>query len=534
MKFETSKLKLPKKIVQNDPTESKDENSRVTEEYLKLFSALDIKANGFITKEDLLTKIADSGILFNDLRIETLVKRLSDFPEVEINFTQFKTIVQNNSSLLKNIIQNRLAIPDFNLFCKDIAQIFGSTKSNKKGQPASYIPQLARVDPNYFSAAITTVSGQRFALGNSKIPFCLQSVNKPINYCLALQEHGTEKVHKHIGREPSGRGFNEISLNEAGLPHNPMINAGAIMCCSLIKPELSLADRFDFILQAWKKLSGYAHVGFNNPVYLSERETADRNFALGYFMREKNAFPENTDLVKTLEFYFQCCSIEIDAEGLSVVAASLANGGICPTTGEKVFNQSTIQHCLSLMGSCGMYDFSGEFAFTIGLPSKSGVSGAIMLVVPNVLGIAIWSPPLDRLGNSVRGIEFCQKLVELYNFHLYDNVLLENSTKKDPRLKKNLSQIDGVVQLCWAASQGDLREVQNLIATGIDPNGADYDGRTALHIAACEGHTKIVEYLISRKSNVDALDRWNNTPFSDAKREKKTEVIKIFEKQLKI
>lgn len=238
-----------------------------------------------------------------------------------------------------------------------------------------------------------------------------------------------------MGREPSGVSFNELKLNSHGRPHNPMINAGAIVCCSLIQREREFADRFDHVTNTWKELSGGEKTGFSNAEYLSERATADRNFALGYFMRENGAFPPNTDIVQTLEFYFQCCSIEANAEKLSVVAATLANAGVCPTTGRRVFSPETVQRCLSLMYSCGMYDFSGEFALTIGLPAKSGVFGALMVVVPNVGGFCIWSPRIDKHGNSVRGLTFCRRLVERFNFHNYDN-LTGLTDKKDPRRRQ--------------------------------------------------------------------------------------------------
>ena len=191
-----------------------------------------------------------------------------------------------------------------------------------------------------------------------------------------------------MGREPSGQSFNELALNPKGLPHNPMVNAGAIMTTSLIRPDLDIADRFDHVAATWARLTGGGRIGFNNAVYLSERQTADRNFALGYSMRESGAFRPGTDLQQTLEFYFQGCSIEVDAQLLAVAAASLANAGLCPLTEDPVFSAGTVQSCLSLMSSCGMYDFSGEFAFTIGLPAKSGVSGALMLVIPGLMGIA--------------------------------------------------------------------------------------------------------------------------------------------------
>src|SRR5262249_53333369 len=255
----------------------------------------------------------------------------------------------------------------------------------------------------------------------------------------------------------------------------------------------------------------------------------DRNFALGYFMREKQAFPPGADLLGVLEFYFQCCSIEMNAQALAAAAAALANAGVCPTTGNRVFHARTVQNCLSLMSSCGLYDFSGEFAFTIGLPAKSGVSGALLLVVPRVMGLCVWSPRLDALGNSMRAIEFCKQLVARYNFHTYDSLTHGESHKRDPRLKKNQTRIEGVVNLCWAASQGDLAEAQKLAAQGVDLDGADYAGRTALHLAASEGAGHVVEYLIAKGVHLSPVDRWGGTPLSDARRNGHEAVVALLE-----
>jgi glutaminase len=373
------------------------------------------------------------------------------------------------------------------------------------------------------------VDGQRFSAGDARTAFCLQSVSKTVSYCLALDEHGTEAVHKHVGREPSGRSFNELALNPKGLPHNPMVNAGAIMTSSLIRPDLDIADRFDLVAATWARLAGGGRVGFNNAVYLSERQTADRNFALGYSMRESGAFGPGTDLQQTLEFYFQGCSIEVDAQMLAVAAASLANAGVCPLTEDPVFTPGTVQSCLSLMSSCGMYDFSGEFAFTIGLPAKSGVSGVVMLVVPGLMGICVWSPRLDEHGNSVRGIEFCRKLAAAYNVHAFDSLVTGpgRSAKRDPRRKKNQSRIEGVVALTWAASQGDLTEVRALVGAGVEPGTADYDGRTALHLAAAEGQPEVVGYLLALGTDPQPQDRWGGTPLSDAEGNGHTQVAEL-------
>jgi glutaminase len=312
-----------------------------------------------------------------------------------------------------------------------------------------------------------------------------------------------------------------------------MINSGAIMCCSLIQEGMDSADRFDYYTNAWRKLSGDGSIGFNNAVYLSERQTADRNFALGYSMRESGAFPAGADLIDTLEFYFQCCSLEVDSESLAVVAASLASGGISPLGGGRIFSTNTVQSCLSLMSSCGMYDYSGEFAFSIGLPAKSGVSGALMLVVPRVMGICIWSPPLDSLGNSVRGIEFSRRLVEKYNFHVFDGLIdSESSGKRDPRKRKNEAGLIDMVRLSWTASQGDLDEVQSLIAGGVDPNIGDYDGRTALHLAASEGHYEVAKYLLEQGASPGPVDRWGGTPAIDAARGSHQTIVDLLEEAL--
>jgi glutaminase len=301
------------------------------------------------------------------------------------------------------------------------------------------------------------------------------------------------------------------------------------MTTSLIRPDLDIADRFDHVAATWTRLTGGGRIGFNNAVYLSERQTADRNFALGYSMRESGAFRPGTDLQQTLEFYFQGCSIEVDAQLLAVAAASLANAGLCPLTEDPVFSADTVQSCLSLMSSCGMYDFSGEFAFTIGLPAKSGVSGALMLVIPGLMGICVWSPRLDELGNSVRGIEFCRKLVAEYNVHVFDSLVTGRgrSAKRDPRRKKNQSQIEGVVALTWAASQGDLTEVRALVAAGVEPGTADYDGRTALHLAAAEGQLEVVRYLLTVGTDPQPEDRWGGTPLSDAEGNGHAHVVEL-------
>jgi len=496
----------------------------------RLFASLDNEGKGSLSKRQFLHTLRYSGILDNDPRLNESMEHLQNFSLDEpIALDDLIELTHHNGQLIQKVLQNQLIIPDFKTFCEDISAIYDATALTNAGKVADYIPQLARVSPDQFGVSLCTIDGQRFSRGDTQVPFSIQSTSKTISYCIALEEHGNAVVHNHIGFEPSGKGFNELTLNSKGLPHNPMINAGAIMSCSLIQPQLDLADRFDYVMDVWTAAAGGQRPGFNNAVYLSERHTADRNFALGYFMRENKAFPEGVNLIETLEFYFQCCSIEATAELLSVVAGTLANGGICPITGLRVLKPDTVKNCLSLMYSCGMYDYSGEFAFTIGLPAKSGVSGVVMLVVPNVMGLCIWSPRLDQHGNSVHGIEFSRRLVERYNFHNYDSLVSVHDEKTDPRLHKNESKIKSIIALCWAAAQGDLQEVKHLYASGVHLDEADYDGRTALHLAASEGQIEVIEFLIRKQVSLNPIDRWGGTPLADAHRHGHTAVVRLLE-----
>lgn len=500
-----------------------------------LFKILDQQNKKSIEHQAFLEQLACKGILPDDPRIQDLLQEFrlhhSGKKKSEaISQDEFSKILKQNALIRKSLSENAV-IPDFESFCKELEKIFTATLKNKNGKVADYIPQLARVDPEHFALSICTIDGQRFSLGEANTNFCLQSSCKPVNYCLALEELGDKVVHSHVGREPSGQSFNELTLNQQGLPHNPMINAGAMMSCALIGRHENIADRFSKVSKTWEALCGDKHMNFNNSVYLSERQTADRNFALAYFMREKNAFPEHTNLTETLEFYFQCCSMESCTYDLSVAAATLANAGTNPLTGNVIFKSSTVQNCLSLMLSCGMYDFSGEFAFKIGLPAKSGVSGALLLVIPNLMGISIWSPRLDTLGNSVRGVEFCERLVERFSFHQYDS-LIGHSSKINPRKKEKELKASKVMELIRAASHGDLDEILRLEAEGVSPDIADYDGRTPLHLAACEGQQEIVAHLIYRKVQLSPKDRWGNTPLDDARRCKHKEIRTMLEQAI--
>ncbi|XP_041940014.1 glutaminase kidney isoform, mitochondrial isoform X5 [Alosa sapidissima] len=384
-----------------------------------------------------ITALKATGLRTGDPRLKECMDMLkltlqSSSDGVTLDRHLFKKCVQSNIVLLTQAFRKKFVIPDFQSFTSHIDELYESAKDLTGGQVADYIPQLAKFSPDLWAVSLCTVDGQRHTVGDTKVPFCLQSCVKPLKYAIAVHDHGTEYVHRFIGKEPSGLRFNKLFLDEDDKPHNPMVNAGAIVCTSLIKQGAGNAEKFDYVMNFLQQMAGNEYVGFSNATFQSERESGDRNFAIGYYLKEKKCFPEGTDMTSILDFYFQLCSIEVTCESASVMAATLANGGFCPITGERVLSPEAVRDTLSLMHSCGMYDFSGQFAFHVGLPAKSGVAGGILLVVPNVMGVMCWSPPLDKLGNSVRGIQFCTDLVSVFNFHNYDN-LRHFAKKHDPR-----------------------------------------------------------------------------------------------------
>ncbi|AJC49513.1 glutaminase A [Allofrancisella guangzhouensis] len=482
--------------------------------------------NESVTKSSILGVLDDSGVARDDVRVKTLIEKLGKFSRTEnIGFEAFKDVTSDSINLIEKAISKSFVIPDFTAFRTEIQNIYEETKKNISGKVANYIPQLARVNPELFAVAFCSVDGQMITLGDYTHPYCVQSTAKAITYCIATELNGEDKVHEHVGREPSGVTFNAIALNKYNLPHNPLINSGAIMTCSLIKPEWNIADRFEYITKVWKDLSGGESVGFDNATYHSEKETADRNYALAHYMKEVGAFPPKTDIHTSLDFYFQTCSIEVNAKKMAKIMSTIANGGICPFTNKKIFSPTTIRNCLSMMYSCGMYDFSGEYAFSVGLPAKSGVSGALVIAIPNVGGFAIFSPRLDSNHNSVRGVEFSRRLVNRFSFHNYDHI--DRNDKINPVENRMLAESNLVFELIWAASTGDLSEVKRAVALGVDINKGDYDKRTALHLAAAEGHENIVKYLVSKGADISTTDRWGKTPLEDAKINNNESIINL-------
>ena len=286
------------------------------------------------------------------------------------------------------------------------------------GKPADYIPELGKVDPSLFGIAIATTDGEVYGVGDTQHPFTIQSVSKPFMYGYALNRYGREAVLKHVGVEPTGEAFNSIVLDEvANRPFNPMVNAGAIAVAELMDGA-SQEQRTANMLALFGDLAGRP-LGIDEAVFRSEEVTGHHNRAIAYMML-------NTGMIKrdpndVLNLYFRQCSVNVTTRDLAIMAATLANDGTNPITGKKVFQAEYVRDVLSVMNSCGMYDYAGEWAYEVGMPAKSGVSGCIIAVIPGQIGIGVFAPPIDSHGNSLRGIRVCQEISKEFELHAFNN-----------------------------------------------------------------------------------------------------------------
>ena len=304
-----------------------------------------------------------------------------------------------------------------------ILEIFERHRHLNSGKIADYIPELARANPDWFGIAITTVDGRQYLVGDTTIQFTIQSVSKPFIYGLALESIGLEAVRAKIDVEPSGEAFNSISLKpNTGQPRNPMINAGAIAATGMIQAD-TMEDRFRIIRDRFGEFAGEP-IGFDESVYRSESETGFRNRAIANLLRNFSIIEGEVDPI--LEAYFMQCSLLVDSRTLSVMGATLANRGINPLTGLRVLRPSVVEKVISVMSTCGMYDYSGNWAFEVGIPAKSGVGGGIVGVLPGQLSVAVFSPLLDENYNSIRGIATFRDLSQNFGLHLFNRPSLTN------------------------------------------------------------------------------------------------------------
>lgn len=285
-----------------------------------------------------------------------------------------------------------------------------------EGELANYIPELAKANKNDFGICIISSNDRVSRTGDYRKKFTIQSIVKPILLLQALMDNGIECVKAHVGVEATGKPFDAINYTDQALLSeniNPMVNMGAIAMCTLIKGDTYL-EKFERLLQLTRKLADNEDIDLDEAVYLSEKRTGNKNRALAYMLKTYGMIGD-ADVEDILDCYFRACSIRVTCEDLAKIGLTLASHGKSPFTGERIFSKQYANYVNAILMTCGMYDGSGEFAVKVGVPAKSGVGGGIMAVVPTRMGIGIYSPALDKKGNSVAGI----KALELLSKKLY-------------------------------------------------------------------------------------------------------------------
>jgi glutaminase len=295
-----------------------------------------------------------------------------------------------------------------------LEQAHARFRDDFSGAVADYIPELSKADPAKFGVAIATIDGHVYQVGDAAFPFTIQSVSKAFVFGLALELLGADHVESFVGVEPSGEAFNSIRLNAKNQPFNPMVNAGAIACSGLIY-QTKGAEAFEVIRSVLGRFAG-RDLDVDEAVYQSERETGDRNRAIGWMLRNYGIVGQNVDAV--LDVYFRQCAILVTARDLAVMGATLSNGGVNPVTGEQVISPLAVARTLSIMTSAGMYDYAGEWTYRVGMPAKSGVGGGIVAALPSQIGLGTYSPLLDEHGNSARGLRLYEALSAHFDLHV--------------------------------------------------------------------------------------------------------------------
>lgn len=354
-------------------------------------------------------------------------------------------------------------IPDY------LDSVLEDVRSTGVDDRAVNLDELSDGDRDAIAAAFATIDGEIYTTGDAEVEFPIQSISKPFTYALALADCGLDAVLDTVEVEPSGEPFNEISVDDDGRPFNPMINAGAIAVHSLIGGTgCSSDDRRDRLLEGISAFAG-RRLEVDERVLDAEMGDAHRNLAIAHMLRSYDILHEDPEPV--IEGYSRQCALKVTTRDLAVMAATLANNGVNPVTGDRVIPASVIRQVLSVMATCGMYDAAGDWVTQVGIPAKSGVSGGLIGALPGQVGVATYSPPLDQHGNSVRGVDLFGHFSSNLGMHLMEvtpvsRSVIQASSVVDSRTggEGSLRHIEVQGSVRFAGAERLVREV----------SGADY------------------------------------------------------------
>ena len=302
-----------------------------------------------------------------------------------------------------------------------LKRVYDKYKTNYHGKPASYIPELAKADSDLFAISVVTVDGKIMSIGDKNTNFSLQSISKIFTYALALRDNGEKIIFNKIGLDATGEQFNSIKSIENHQTHNPFVNIGAIQTTSFIKGKDS-EEKWSRLVSFIKSLGG-EQIFLGQSIYHSEAISNQRNRAISHLLESYGMLIG--DPKEVLDRYTKACALMLNTETLALIGSTFANNGINPKTHEKVLSSNYVRDVLSEMVINGIYERSGGWFVTIGVPAKSGVSGGIIAVIPNKMAIAVYSPNLDKTGTSIRGEAVLKDLSRLWNLHLLLNNKIE-------------------------------------------------------------------------------------------------------------
>ncbi|CAL4075698.1 unnamed protein product, partial [Meganyctiphanes norvegica] len=484
----------------------------------KLFEMFGDKQKKTINIKDFLAGLVATGLRSDDPRLKETrdnLKRLhgGDTDMLHVDYDTFMGIISDNLEIIVKAFSSSFVIPDFQHFCATIDELYYIAKPNDAGKPATYIPQLARGKANHWAVSVCTVDGQRHVAGDVTQPFTLQSCRKSLMYGVIQPGYrGKQLVRFYVAMTSFSNYFIGFKLNgDLRQGSYCSLEASPSYLVRLASGNLGSSTKY-FLFTSRKNPLATMFIPLCSK-YSNEFQYGNCNPRISYFYVREKAF-HRTGLMRNLFFYYDplLSTLASSDHSSRIIIASPDTGRLTPRPDNTIGMQpvparqpqprdTTIQH----------------EAEQVGLPSKSGVSGCVLLVVPNTMGICLWSPNLDANGNSVRGVQFCMELVKRFPFHQFDNLRGHVTTKQDPRVAKMESRAQILFDLLFSVAAGDLSALRRHALSGSDMDASDYDGRTALHVAASEGHSEIVELLLEHVHvNPQPKDRWARTPLDDA------------------
>uniref|UniRef100_W5KQ87 glutaminase n=1 Tax=Astyanax mexicanus TaxID=7994 RepID=W5KQ87_ASTMX len=485
-------------------------------------------SGGRVSTNHFFETLWSAGVLRNDPRIKdcyALMRKLQD-ADGAVDRNTFQCVTGFVSFILK-AVQGRFVIPDFSTFAEETQKLFIKCK-----QLSSVKEREDRSEGSgKWGVSICTVDGQ-LSLGDWAEPCVMGEISWPLIYGLAVHQLGVDYVHRYVGLEEYAKYESPFTLSKQ-VPHSPLTETGAIISASLlqltVRPVTEEEEKYESVLNIVRRLCNKEHANLNC-TFQGLRRDIIRLHALSFYLQEKKCFPEGVDINATLDLLLQCLSTEVTCESGAALAATLANGGLCPMSGDQVISPSAVRSTLSMMQVAGMNDYSRIFHFKTSVPAKSSSSGVVMIVVPGVLGLMCWSPELDAHGNSWRGVHFCEELVSAFQLHSFDirtpfrQVLSYRQWKVESE-----SQGYQIMNVLLAAYKGDLLSLRYFLS-GADVNAVDYDGRSALHVAASEGRLEVIKFLVENTGANCTLKDWGNTALQEAVRCNQGPAAQLFKK----